>query len=91
MILFLIYRCLKVSYLDAGFATSYFDGDSPATGGGTATANGGPKLNHRRYKTQLRYDKTTVHEINSKTSVLLKNISDNEFVEIIFGKKAFLC
>ena len=45
----------KVSYLDAGFATSYFDSDcggsSAGSGGGSG---GGPKLNHRRYKTQLR-------------------------------------
>ena len=37
----------KVSYLDAGFATSYFDSDSNSS-------TTGPKLNHRRYKTQLR-------------------------------------
>ena len=37
----------KVSYLDAGLATTYFDGESPAP-------SGGPKLNPRRYKTQLR-------------------------------------
>ena len=49
----------KVSYLDAGFATSYFDSDtnssnSSSGGGGTTASGGGPKLNHRRYKTQLR-------------------------------------
>ena len=37
----------KVSYLDAGLATTYFDGDVP-------TPSSGPKLNPRRYKTQLR-------------------------------------
>ncbi len=48
----------KVSYLDAGFATSYFDSDTnssnSSSGGTTAASGGGPKLNHRRYKTQLR-------------------------------------
>ena len=38
----------KVSYLDAGFATSYFDSDC------SNSSTAGPKLNHRRYKTQLR-------------------------------------
>ena len=37
----------KVSYLDAGLATSYFEGDCP-------NPSSGPKLNPRRYKTQLR-------------------------------------
>ena len=37
----------KVSYLDAGLATSYFEGDAPSP-------SAGPKLNPRRYKTQLR-------------------------------------
>jgi len=38
----------KVSYLDAGLATSYFEGDAPSP------SSAGPKLNPRRYKTQLR-------------------------------------
>merc|ERR1719471_1146542 len=38
----------KVSYLDAGLATSYFEGDAPSP------SSNGPKLNPRRYKTQLR-------------------------------------
>jgi len=37
----------KVSYLDNGLATSYFEGDCP-------NPSSGPKLNPRRYKTQLR-------------------------------------
>ena len=46
----------KVSYLDAGFATSYFDGDCPSPTGvaGGGGGSSGPKLNPRRYKTQLR-------------------------------------
>merc|ERR1719391_184203 len=39
----------KVSYLDAGLATSYFEGDCP-----NPASTAGPKLNPRRYKTQLR-------------------------------------
>jgi len=40
----------KVSYLDAGLSTTYFDsGDCSSTG-----TSSGPKLNPRRYKTQLR-------------------------------------
>jgi hypothetical protein len=43
----------KVSYLDAGFATSYFDSDTNSSNS-NSTGSSGPKLNHRRYKTQLR-------------------------------------
>ena len=42
----------KVSYLDAGLATSYFEGDTPSVG------STGPKLVNRRYKTQVSHQDT---------------------------------